>query len=116
MVREVTMEMRWRSVALIMLALVLSACAHRPTRPERPQGARPAKKTPPVDVAVARPPAPPPVPRPAATRPDDGPLTAKIDAATPAARTAALRLTEEGRQRLASGDPARAIELLERAI
>jgi tetratricopeptide (TPR) repeat protein len=62
------------------------------------------------------PPAPAPPARPAATRADDGPLTAKIDATTPAARSAALRLAEEGRQRLAAGDPNRAIEILERAV
>jgi tetratricopeptide (TPR) repeat protein len=104
----------------LTLALGLSACAHATARPERVTQARPAKKpAPPVEVARARPPeVPPPAAptRPAATRADDGPLTAKIDAATPAARSAALRLTEEGRQRLAAGDPNRAIELLERAV
>lgn len=103
-----------------LLAIALAACAHRPVRPERPQAAaRPVKKPPRAEVAIAPPPAPPAVPapaRPVATRADDGPLTSKIDAATPAGRSAALRLTEEGRQRLAAGDPARAIELLERAV
>ncbi len=56
------------------------------------------------------------MPVPPAVRVDDGPLTAKIDANTPAARATALRLTEEARQRLGAGDPARAIELLERAV
>jgi tetratricopeptide (TPR) repeat protein len=53
---------------------------------------------------------------PSTVRPDDGPLTGKIDAHTPAARASALRLAEEGRQRLVAGEPARAIELLERAV
>jgi tetratricopeptide (TPR) repeat protein len=53
--------------------------------------------------------------RPPATRADDGALTAKIDATTPASRGAALRLTEEGRRQIPS-NPARAVELLERAI
>ncbi len=79
--------------------------------------AGPAKtRSAPVDVARARPPEPLRPARPAATRADDGPLTAKIDGATPAGRSVALRLTEEGRQRLAAGDSARAIELLERAV
>jgi tetratricopeptide (TPR) repeat protein len=101
-----------------LLVIAVGACAHRPARPARPEVAAPQRK-PPVEVAIAPPPAPPAPPapaRPAATRADDGPLTAKIDAATPAGRSAALRLTEEGRQRLAAGDPARAIELLERAV
>jgi len=102
------------------LAIALSGCAHATARPEHVTQARPARKPPPpVEVARARPPeVPPPAAptRPAATRPDDGPLTAKIDASTPAARSAALRLTEEARQRLAAGDTNRAIELLERAV
>ena len=115
-VREVTLEMRRRSSVLVLLAITLSACATATARREGPKVAQPPKKKPPVEVAIARPPAPPAPPRPAATRADDGPLTGKIDAATPAGRSAALRLTEEGRQRLAAGDPGRAIELLERAI
>jgi hypothetical protein len=117
MVREVTMDARWP--LMLCLACLLSACAQATARPE-PHVAGPARKrSAPVDVARARPPEPPAPPvsaRPAATRADDGPLTAKIDAATPAGRSAALRLTEEGRQRLAAGDSARAIELLERAV
>lgn len=101
---------------LVLLMFTLAACAPAATRPSRGPAAPAAKKArPPGEVAKARPPAPPPA-RPAATRADDGPLTAKIDPATPAGRSAALRLTEDGRQKLASGDPARAIELLERAV
>jgi tetratricopeptide (TPR) repeat protein len=47
---------------------------------------------------------------------DDGSLVAKIDRATPPRRAAALRLTEQGRAHLAAGEPARAIEILERAV
>jgi hypothetical protein len=119
------MHARWWSTKLarsiaVALAIVVSGCAHATARPERVTQARPARKpAPPVEVARARPPEvpPPPAPsRPSATQPDDGPLTGKITPATPAARSAALRLTEEGRQRLAAGDPNRAIELLERAV
>ncbi len=109
------MRGRW---LLVLLVLASSACTHAPMRPERARRARAVEReAPPVEVARARPPespippAPPPV-----VRPDDGPLTAKIDANTPAARGNALRLTEEGRQRLAAGDSARAIELFERAV
>jgi hypothetical protein len=103
--------------ATVLMGLTLSACAQATTRPPRAT-ARPAPSDAraPVEVARARPPAPPPPSLPAATRADDGPLTAKIDANTPAGWSAALRLTEEGRRRLAAGDPPRAIELLERAI
>lgn len=111
------MANRW---APVLAAMTLAACAHRPAHPERPRvAAPPVKKRPPSEVTIAPQPVHPPAPAPArqpATRADDGPLTAKIDAATPAGRSAALRLTEEGRQRLAAGDPARAIELLERAV
>jgi Tfp pilus assembly protein PilF len=99
-----------------ILALVLGGCAA--SAPRNRTAAAPPAERPPVQTARARPPAPPPPPpsRPRATQADDGPLSAKIDAGTPAGRSAALRLTEEGRQRLAAGDPARAIELFERAI
>jgi tetratricopeptide (TPR) repeat protein len=110
-------DARW--LFLVVIAVTLSACAQAATRREPPSAAAraPKKNERPVEVARTRPPAPPPVPaRPPATRSDDGPLTAKIDSATPAGRAAALRLTEEGRQRLAAGDPARAVDLLERAI
>ena len=108
------MRGRWTAIGM---ALAMSACATATARPSRPAPAVAKKAGPPVEVARARPPAAvPPPSRPAATRADDGPLTGKIDAATPAGRSAALRLTEDGRQRLARGDPARAIELLERAI
>ncbi len=108
------MTRRWIAIGM---ALTMSACAAAPARPSKPAPAVVKKERTPVEVARSRPPeAVPPPSRPAATRADDGPLTAKIDAATPAGRSAALRLTEEGRQRLASGDPARAIELLERAV
>jgi tetratricopeptide (TPR) repeat protein len=110
-------DARWH--LLVVTALVVSACAPAAAvRRERPAGAAAPQQheRSPVEVARARPPAPPAPARPPATRADDGPLTAKIDAATPAGRAAALRLTEEGRQRLAAGEPARAIDLLERAI
>ena len=115
-VREVTMEVRRRSSVLVLLAITPRRA--RPRRARREAAvAQPPKKKPPVEVAIARPPAPPAPPRPAATRADDGPLHGedrRRHARRP--RSAALRLTEEGRRRLAAGDPARAIELLERAI
>ncbi|MCC6849535.1 MAG: tetratricopeptide repeat protein [Deltaproteobacteria bacterium] len=102
------------------LAFAVSACAPAVSRTDRPRPARGGGgERPPVEIARARPPAPPAPPsaaRASEVRADDGPLTAKIDAHTPPARANALRLAEEGRQRLASGDPARAIELLERAV
>jgi len=69
-----------------------------------------------VETAAVRPPeiAPPVVPP--APAEDDGPLTAKIDRDTPPRRAAALRLTEQGRAHLAASEPARAIDVLERAI
>jgi tetratricopeptide (TPR) repeat protein len=108
------MTTRW----MVLLAVItMTGCATATVRPSRPpRGPVVAKAGAPVEVARSRPPAPPVPARPPATRADDGPLTAKIDANTSAGRTAALRLTEEGRQRLASGDSARAIELLERAV
>lgn len=116
-VRKVRDRGRWLALGA---ALALSACASvpAPAGRGRPVRADPDAR-PPVEVARARPPAapaPPLVAPPSAIRPDDGPLTAKIDAHTPAARANALRLAEEGRQRLAAGEPARAIELLERAV
>ncbi len=109
-----------RTLAVVLtLAVVVSACAPAAARRDRrPARAAVTQRTaPPVEVARARPPEPPaPAPPPAATRADDGPLTAKIDAATPAGRGAALRLIEQGRQRLDAGDPNRAVELFERAI
>ena len=107
-----------RLVIAGLLAVAFAGCAA--TAPARRRAAtaaapRPAERAP-VETARARPPAPPVPPRAPATRADDGPLTAKIDSATPAGRSAALRLTEEGRQRLAAGDAARATELLERAV
>ena len=102
---------------LLLLGVTLSACAQAATRPQRAKAVPvPKKARPSVEVARARPPAPPAPARPAATHADDGPLTAKIDAKTPAGRSAALRLIEEGRQRLAAGDAPRAIELFERAV
>lgn len=107
------MPRRW---FVIVMTCSTAACATATARPSRPTAAV-AKERPAVEVARTRPPEPVPAPaRPTATRADDGPLTAKIDAATPAGRGAALRLTEEGRQKLANGETARAIDLLERAI
>jgi tetratricopeptide (TPR) repeat protein len=107
-----------RSLLLVVIAVSLSAGAQPAVRRERPAAAEAPRHRPrgPVEEARARPPAPPAPARPPATRADDGPLTAKIDSATPAGRAAALRLTEEGRQKLAAGEPARAIDLLERAV
>lgn len=107
-----------RTLALVVLLVVAgSACAPAVSRPA-PSAARPAarREPPSTDVARSAPPKPPAPLPPVAARADDGPLTAKIDAATPAGRSAALRLIEQGRQQLAAGDPARAIELFERAI
>jgi tetratricopeptide (TPR) repeat protein len=100
---------------MAVMGLVLAACA--PARSSRAVARpRPAPDRPPTEVARARPPESlPPASRPAATRADSGPLTAKIDGTTPASRSAALRLTEEGRRQIAT-NPARAIELLERAV
>ena len=105
-----------RLATMVVIGVTLAGCAA--TAPRRTTTA-PVAERPPVQTARVRPPAPraPPAPaHPPATRADDGPLTAKIDAATPPGRAAALRLTEEGRQRLAAGDRARAIEILERAV
>ena len=102
---------------LLCFGVAVAACAPATTRPPRVMSVpAPKKERPPVEVARIPPPAPPSPPLPPAARADDGPLTAKIDANTPASRTTALRLTEQGRQRLAADDPPRAIELLERAI
>jgi hypothetical protein len=101
---------------VVLLAVTTAACAPAASR-SRPSEPGPARKPGrPLEEARVRPPAPPAPSRPSATRADDGPLTAKIDPATPAGRAAALRLTEEGRQKLAAGEAARAIELLERAV
>jgi tetratricopeptide (TPR) repeat protein len=48
--------------------------------------------------------------------PDDSSLLAKITPGVSPQRAASLRLTEEGRKLLDAGDPARAIERLERTI
>ena len=53
--------------------------------------------------------APPPLP-------DDSSLVAKITPGTPPRRAASLRLTEEGRKLLDSGEPAKALSRLERTI
>jgi hypothetical protein len=57
-------------------------------------------------------------PVPAAPPPlvDDSSLLAKITPGTPPQRAASLRLTEEGRKILESGDPARALTRLEKTI
>ena len=59
--------------------------------------------------AEAAPAAPPPLV-------DDSSLLAKITPGTPPQRAASLRLTEEGRKILESGDPARALTRLEKTI
>jgi hypothetical protein len=57
-------------------------------------------------------------PAPSAPTPlvDDSSLLAKITPGTPPQRAASLRLTEEGRKILESGDPARALTRLEKTI
>jgi tetratricopeptide (TPR) repeat protein len=105
-----------RIMAGCLLMLAIPGCAARARPPRTVTAPPPVRQRGPIETARARPPAPPAPARPPAAHADDGPLTAKIDASTPAGRTAALRLIEEGRQRLAAGDAARAIELFERAI
>lgn len=104
---------------ILLVVAALAGCAPAAARPEREAPRRgPRQEAPPEVIARARPPETPPpaVPAHPTVRPDDGPLTSKIDADTPAARATALTLTEQGRQRLAAGDPARALELFERAV
>ena len=110
--------MRMRKLCvLLLLGVTLSSCAQVASRPELAKAVpTPKQARPPALVSLARPAAPPAPARPAATHADDGPLIAKIDANTPAGRSAALRFIEEGRQRLAAGDAPRAIELFERAV
>lgn len=48
--------------------------------------------------------------------PDDSSILAKITPKTPPQRAASLRLTEEGRKLLTSGDSARALDRFEKAI
>ena len=122
-----------RPLAVMALGLALQACAAashervaatagdrgRPAGPatsrSRPAAPADAAGAPAIETARARPPDAF-VPPPAMGRDDDGPLTAKIDAATPAKRAAALRLTEQARGFIAGGEAPRAIELLERAV
>jgi hypothetical protein len=61
---------------------------------------------------------PPPPPLPPATPPlpEETSLLAKITATTPPQRAASIRLTEEGRKLLESGDHARALSRLEKTI
>lgn len=70
----------------------------------------PEEPPPPVATPEVLPPAPP---TPLA---DDSSLLAKIGPSTPPQRAASLRLAEEGRKLLESGDHARALNRLERAI
>jgi hypothetical protein len=105
------------TMACLLIALV--GCAPAASRPDHETPRHTVRnEAAPTVVAGARPPevVPPAVSERPVVRADDGPLTAKIDAATPAARATALRLTEEARQRLGAGDPNRAAELLERAV
>lgn len=105
-----------RLVTVCLFGMALAGCAATAPSHRTTAVTPPPRERAPVQTARERPPAPPAPARTPATRADDGPLTAKIDASTPAGRSAALRLIEEGRQRLAAGDAARAIELFERAI
>jgi len=63
-----------------------------------------------------RPGRPAPVKEGPAPLPDDGSLIAKITPRTPPQRAASLRLTEEGRKFIESGDYARALGRLEKTI
>ena len=74
-------------------------------RPAPPQ--EEFSRTPPP--APSTPPTPPPLP-------DDSSLLAKITPSTPPQRAASLRLTEEGRKLLESGDASRALARLEKTI
>jgi len=117
--------------ALLALAVAASGCSATRGRDRDPalgtsaataratvtheDRASPSRAEAPSETASVRPPeiAPPALP-PALE--DDGSLVAKIDGTTPPRRAAALRLTERGRAHLAAGEPARAIEVLERAV
>ena len=59
---------------------------------------------------------PPNMPAAPAASPEEGSLVAKITPTTPPQRAASLRLTEEGRKLLESGDPAKALSRLEKTI
>lgn len=74
-------------------------------RPAPPQ--EDFSRTPPP--APSTPPTPPPLP-------DDSSLLAKITPSTPPQRAASLRLTDEGRKLLESGDASRALGRLEKTI
>lgn len=74
-------------------------------RPAPPQ--EDFSRTPPP--APSTPPTPPPLP-------DDSSLLAKITPSTPPQRAVSLRLTEEGRKLLESGDAPRALARLEKTI
>lgn len=78
----------------------------RVTPPARPQ--EPPART--------LPPAAPPVPAAPAALPAETSLLPKITAATTPQRAASIRLTEEGRRLLESGDHARALSRLEKTI
>ncbi len=74
-------------------------------------------KAPPPSVASKEPPKESTFPEAAAPPlPDDSSLLAKIAPGVSPQRAASLRLTEEGRKLLDAGDPARAIERLEKTI
>ncbi|HEY3303388.1 MAG TPA: tetratricopeptide repeat protein [Candidatus Binatia bacterium] len=75
--------------------------------PPRSQPETSARTLPPQ--APSPPPAPPPLP-------EETSLLAKITPTTPPQRAASIRLTEEGRKLLESGDHARALSRLEKTI
>lgn len=75
----------------------------------RPQPETSARTLPPPAAPPPRAPAPPPLP-------EETSLLAKITATTPPQRAASIRLTEEGRRLLESGDHAKALSRLEKAI
>ncbi|MGH7769425.1 MAG: tetratricopeptide repeat protein [Candidatus Binatia bacterium] len=77
-----------------------------------------ARTLPPQPPSPPSAPAPPSTPYPSAPAPlpEDSSLLAKITATTPPQRAASIRLTEEGRKLLESGDHARALSRLEKTI
>ena len=84
-----------------------------PVREEDLPAPRPTPR-PEESPRVQPPPSAPPSP--AAPLPDDSSLIAKITPGTPPQRAASLRLTEEGRKLLESGDHSRALSRLEKTI
>ena len=88
----------------------LPAPRQSPQREQPPATPPPPPALPPPPPS-AQAPSPPPV-----AVPDDSSLLAKITPSTPPQRAASLRLTEEGRKLLESGDHSRALSRLEKTI